>query len=83
MAKRIITPAKIIYQVSELVEGVSVTRPVATLNEAKKVVKDTLNFAKNQNKTIEKMSVKQLTWSAWYDGEPSPEPGMKLIWEKP
>ena len=79
--KKLITPKQSCYQVRELAAGVSVSHPVKTLDDARKIVEATLNFAKNIHVNIEKMSIVFLEWPAWHKGEPSPEPTETLVWK--
>lgn len=80
--KKLITPKRSCYQVRELTAGVSVSHPVKTLEEARKVVKATREFAKNIHTNIDEISIVFLKWPAWYQGEPSPKPTEKLVWKK-
>lgn len=81
MTKQIIRNEQSIYRVSDVIGGVSVSRPVETLAEAKKTAHDTLKFAKSLDKEIEEMNIIFYTWPTWYKGEPEPKVLEKLIWE--
>ena len=76
MSKKQITPKQTIYRLSYRSNCFSISTPYATLADAKHEAYNLM-----LDKTASDIKITKYDWSAWQQGEPSPNPTRSVVWQ--